>query len=84
MAVFPCRLSFDNLITSLVSPCKKYVDKVFKNASLWETAQSFIATFLIIGSGYFLAIWLPEVDIVFSLTGSTASACTSYIFPSLF
>jgi solute carrier family 38 (sodium-coupled neutral amino acid transporter), member 10 len=84
MAVFPCRLSFDNLITSLVHPCKKYVDKVFKNASLWENVRGFIETLSIVGSGYFLAIWLPEVDVVFSLTGSTASALTSYIFPSLF
>jgi amino acid permease len=84
MSVFPCRLSFNNLINSLISPCQNYVDKMFVDASFWENVRGFFETLLIVGSGYFLAIFLPEVDVVFSLTGSTASACTSYIFPSLF
>jgi amino acid permease len=32
---------------------------------------------------FLVAIFVPNVEIVFSLIGSTASACTSYIFPAL-
>eukprot|EP01080_Neovahlkampfia_damariscottae_P010342 gene10342-2756_t len=85
MTVFPCRLSFDNIIISLASPFEKYLKK-FTNpkSTIWENIRGFLETFIIIFSGYFLAIYFPQVDVVFSLTGSTASACTSYIFPALF
>ena len=87
MTVFPCRLSLDNILLSLLSPFEKYLKKFkISNSSniILENIRGFIETFIIIFFGYFLAIYFPQVDVVFSLTGSTASACTSYIFPALF
>lgn len=42
-----------------------------------------IETFAIGIAAFFCAVYFPKVDVVFSLTGSTASTCTSYILPGL-
>lgn len=98
MTVFPTRLSLDNIFKSLWSPFFKpgqpkpqwfTKDSQFDwyHGILWknfENVRLVIETCVIMGLAYVLAIALPQVDFVFSVTGSTASACTSYIFPAMF
>lgn len=40
-------------------------------------------TLVLLITSYILAVLLPSVDVVFSLVGSSASSCLSYIFPAI-
>ena len=48
-----------------------------------ETLRFLGITLLLLIPAYIISIFIPSVDIVFSLIGSTASACLGYIFPAL-
>jgi len=98
MVVYPCRLSFDNLITAMFSKCVPKEAPSLKfvlEESRWNQFLKFIWkyaldirwaiwTFLIFALALLFAILLPQIEVIFSLLGSTASSCTSYIFPGLF
>jgi amino acid permease len=98
MTVFPSRISLDNIIKSLwdwkikeTDPRKiifkkdSYLDKIHE--SLWENFPNIrfvLETIVLLGFAYWLAVLFPNVENVLSLTGSTASTMTSYIFPATF
>jgi sodium-coupled neutral amino acid transporter 6 len=98
VTVYPARLSLDNLLKSLWSPWfKSGQDQpqwFEKDSSMdwyhgiawrhFENIRLVVETILILVLGYVLAISVPHVETVFSITGSTASACTSYLFPAMF
>ena len=98
VTVFPARLSFDNLLKSLWSPWFKPGQEksewFAKDSTLdwyhgfiwrhFENVRLVLETILILVLAYVLACTVPYVETVFSITGSTASACTSYLFPAMF
>ena len=50
---------------------------------LKSTIRFVVETLCIILLSFLLAIFLPGIDVVFALVGSSGSACTGYIFPAI-
>ena len=50
---------------------------------LKSTIRFVVETLCIVVLAFLLAIFLPGVDVVFALVGSSGSACTGYIFPAI-
>ncbi len=46
-------------------------------------AQHALVVFVVLGLGMASALWLPNVEFTFGLTGATASVLISYIIPAL-
>lgn len=96
LVLFPCRVSFENLLKSLLSPCTPWiVRKVEQSEKLnnfvkthpifLENVKIFLLTFSLGGVNALLAIIFAEkVEVVFSLTGSVASTFSDYVLPGLF
>ena len=98
MTVFPSRISLDNIVKSLWNWKIKETDprhKIFKENSYLDQIHEFLWTYfpdirfvletiVLLGFAYLLAVTFPNVENVLSLTGSTASTMTSYIFPATF
>jgi hypothetical protein len=60
------------------------VVRFFKKSFSAERLRMIIETFAIGIAVFFCAVYFPKVDVILSLTGSTASTCVSYILPGLF
>jgi len=96
LVLFPCRVSFENLLKSLLSPCAPWiVGKVEQSEKLsgfvknhpvlLENVKIFFLTFSLGGVNALLAmIFAEKVEVVFSLTGSVASTFSDYVLPGLF
>lgn len=79
--LFPSRVSLDNIIF----PDKDIAPHPWLQYFIGkDRLRTMIATAMLIVPAYILSITLPGVTIVFSLTGSTASTCCSYLFPGWF
>jgi amino acid permease len=75
--------AYESLVEKDLSFWKRIEKKLYNPESI-ESIRSIIET-LVIGYGSFLlAVFFPKIEIVFSLTGSTASAFTAIIFPAWF
>ena len=81
MVTYPCRFSLDNLLfpSKEIAP-HRYLQFLVDRPRL----RSLVETIVIIAAAYGLSIGLPSVTFVFSLSGSTSSTVTSFVFPCLF
>src|SRR5690606_6890267 len=98
MVSYPCRVSLDNLFFDFIDLLKKAIfckhrakqmvdsrpPSQIKYIFTSETLRVVAGTFFIGITAFILAVTFPKVEVVFSLTGSTAATMTSFIFPPLF
>jgi len=81
MVTYPCRFSLDNLLfpSKEVAP-HRYLQSLLDRPRLRNVLETSLMLFV----AFLLSIFLPSVTFVFSLTGSTSSTLTSFVFPCLF
>lgn len=97
MVCFPLKLSLDNLISPLWRwkfplGAKPYVPQAFQKYEItkdiylyfydsMESIRYFFITFFICFVSYICGVFIPNIDVIFSIVGSSAGALIAYIIP---
>lgn len=65
-------------------PCRRALDSMFFMDRPYSYRRLFLWTLLVVGLALLVSILVPDISVVFGITGSTAAMFTSYILPAVF